>query len=265
MLRRLDDHLELPMALLGIVWLALFIMDVVRGLTPLLTALSTIIWVVFIAEFLLRLALAPRKWAYLRRTWLTAVALVVPALRVGRLAVLLRPARFARAARGVRLVRAVGSLNRGLGALGGTLRRTGAWYVTLLAVLVCLGGAAGMYALEPRGAGETGFASYGDALWWTTMIMTTMGSAYWPQTAEGRILAVLLSLVAIGVFGYVTATLASFLVGRDAAAGEGELAGGAELRALRREVAALRVELRAAREGGGGPGPAPSGLDGPDA
>jgi voltage-gated potassium channel len=27
---------------------------------------------------------------------------------------------------------------------------------------------------------------YGNALWWTAMVMTTIGSDYFPKTAEGR-------------------------------------------------------------------------------
>jgi hypothetical protein len=30
------------------------------------------------------------------------------------------------------------------------------------------------------------FDSYGDALWWTATIITTLGSQYWPATAAGR-------------------------------------------------------------------------------
>lgn len=58
------------------------------------------------------------------------------------------------------------------------------------------------------------------------MVMTTMGSQYWPQTVEGRLLCVLLALYAFGVFGYVTAALATIFFGRDAENDEGELAGG---------------------------------------
>jgi voltage-gated potassium channel len=77
------------------------------------------------------------------------------------------------------------------------------------------------------------------------MIMLTLGSDYWPQSAEGRILCILLSLYAFGIFGYVTATLASFFIGRDAE-GEGtELAGAREFGLLREEIALLREELRA--------------------
>jgi len=54
-----------------------------------------------------------------------------------------------------------------------------------------------------------------------------------------------LALYAFGVFGYVTAALATFFVGRDAENDEAELAGGKQLAALRDEVIALREEIRA--------------------
>jgi voltage-gated potassium channel len=130
-------------------------------------------------------------------------------------------------------------------ALGASLGRRGFGYVFALTVVVTISGAAGMYAFENNVRG--GLASYSEALWWTSMIMTTMGSAYWPQTAEGRALCLLLALYAFGVFGYVTATLATFFIGRDAEAAEGEIAGAAALRALREEIAELRADLKNVR------------------
>lgn len=67
-----------------------------------------------------------------------------------------------------------------------------------------------MYAFENNLPAGRGFDSYWAALWWTLMIMTTMGSEFWHRTAEGRVLCVLLALHAFGVFGYVTAALAFF-------------------------------------------------------
>ena len=72
-----------------------------------------------------------------------------------------------------------------------------------------------------------------------------MGSQYWPQTLEGRVLCFFLALYAFAVFGYVTATLATFFVGRDAESEEAELAGSMELAGIREELRALREEVRA--------------------
>lgn len=44
------------------------------------------------------------------------------------------------------------------------------------------------------------------------MLMPTIGSQYWPVTMTGRLLCLLISLYSLGVFGYITATLASFFV-----------------------------------------------------
>jgi voltage-gated potassium channel len=42
-----------------------------------------------------------------------------------------------------------------------------------------------------------------------------MGSDYWPQTPEGRLLCLLLAIYAFAVFGYVTAAIAAYFVDRD--------------------------------------------------
>lgn len=62
---------------------------------------------------------------------------------------------------------------------------------------------------------------------------------------RGRVLCVFLALYAFGVFGYVTAALATFFVGRDADSNEAEVAGAKQLAAVRDEVSALREEIRA--------------------
>ncbi len=242
---RLEDWLETPMLVLGFLWLALLILEFTRGLSPALEVVGTIIWIIFIVDFILKFALAPDKSDYLKANWLTALALAVPALRVFRVFRVVRVLRAARAARGLRLFRVVSSLNRGMRALGATMRRRGFGYVIALTVIVALAGAAGMYAFENELPEGQGFESYGEALWWTAMVMTTMGSDYFPRTTEGRVLCFALAVYAFAVFGYVTATLATFFVGRDAANAEAEVAGAEQIERLQAEVAALREELRA--------------------
>jgi voltage-gated potassium channel len=217
-LAELEEWLRTPMLLLSAVWLALVVAELAWGTTSLLETIGTVIWVVFLAEFALRLSLAPDKLGFLRANWLSVIALVAPAFRLLRGVRLLR---VARAARGLRLVRLVGTANRSMNALRRTMRRRGLGYVAVLTALVNLLGAAGMYAFEQAPQTEGGFASFGDALWWTSMLLTTMGSAYWPVTAEGRVLCLLLAVYAFAVFGYITAAFASFFVGRDAEEREG--------------------------------------------
>jgi voltage-gated potassium channel len=90
-LQQLERRLETPMAILGLVWLGIFVVDMTVGLNPLLTGLSTTVWIVFIGDFVVRLMLAPNRSLYVRRNWLTALSLLVPALRIGRCSSLREP------------------------------------------------------------------------------------------------------------------------------------------------------------------------------
>jgi voltage-gated potassium channel len=241
LLQLLEDLLEMPMLILAFLWLALLIVELILGESLLFEIIGAIIWGIFILDFAVKFVLAPHKVTYLKQNWLIALSLLIPALRLLRVVQVFRMFQLARVGRGLRLFRVVSSLNRGMRALRASLSRRGFGYVIALTILVTFAGAAGMYAFESEAPG--GMKSYGEALWWTAMVLTTMGSQYWPQTVEGRLLCVFLALYALAVFGYVTAALATFFVGRDAENDEAELAGAKQLAALREEVIALRAEI----------------------
>jgi voltage-gated potassium channel len=242
LLLRLQGLLEGPMVILGFIWLVLLFIDLTQGLSSFLQTISTLIWIIFILDFSLKLILAPAKLAFMKHNVLTLISLLVPALRVFRLARAFRLMRSLRAARGFRLVKVVGSLNRGLRALGASMSRRGFGYVLASTVLVTLLGSVGMYAFENEPA--NGLQHYSEALWWTVMLLTSLGSEYWPRTAEGRILCFLLALYGLAVFGYFTATLATYFMGRDAENAEAEIAGTRQVENLHQEIAALRKEVR---------------------
>lgn len=243
-LHQLDDWLETPMIVLSFVWLALFACEILWKLTPFLQTIGVIIWGIFIFEFALKFVLAPRKIEYLKNNWLIGISLVLPALRVFRIFRVLRAFKATRAARGLRLVRLLGSLNIGMNALGESFRRRGFKYVLFLTLVVIFGGAAGMFAFESAQDINGGFASYSDALWWTAMLMTTLGGAYVPQTAEGRILNFILALYAFVSFGYITATLATFFVERDAVKREKDkTAEKPTLAEVQSEISEMRKEI----------------------
>ncbi len=240
-LHQLEEWLQTPMLVLSFAWLVLVVVELVWGTSRLLETFGLVIWAIFIAEFVLRLSLAPDKRRFVQSNWLTVIALVVPAFRLLRA---FRVLRLARAARGLRLVRIVGTANRGMNALRRSMGRRGLGYVVGTTVLVALLGSAGMLAFEPVHEIEGGFDGYGHALWWTAMLLTSMGSEYWPRTTEGRVLCFLLALYGFAVFGYITASFATFFIGQEARAKDGDVAGSAEIAGLRDEIALLRAELR---------------------
>ena len=239
-LEQLDEWLRTPMLLLSLLWLVIVVIELTSGTNELVTTLGMVIWVIFIAEFALRFALAPEKVPFLKSNWLTAIALVIPALRLFRAFAVLRAARLLR---GVRLVRIVGTANRSMNALRATLKRRQFGYVAGLTLLVLFLGAAGMLSFEPAHEVDGGFTSYGHALWWTGMLIASLGTDFWPASTEGRLLSALLAVYGLAVFGYITATFASFFIGRDAEEPNAAVAGGADISALREEIAKLRAGL----------------------
>lgn len=198
-----DKWFEIPLIILGLCWLVLIIVELSIGLSPLLENLSFTIWIIFILDFIVQFSIAPHKMNYIKTHWITVIALIVPAFRVLRGFALLK------ATRSIYLVKVVTSVRRGMQILGSVLGRHGFGYIIGLTFIIVLLGAAGIQALESK------FENYGDALWWTAMMITTMGSDFWPQTAEGRILSLGLAIYAFAIFGYIAATVASFIIEKD--------------------------------------------------
>ncbi len=234
LIQTLDNVLEGPIIFLGFVWLLLISAELIWGLNPALEFVSYAIWGIFIIDFLIKFILAPHKLKFFKTNWLTAISLIIPAIR------LFRVLRVLRLIRGVRLIRVVSSLNRSMKSLAATMQRRGFAYVLLLSIAVIFGGAAGMFAIE---RGNQGFETYGLALWWTAMRVITSGSDFWPLTGEGRGLAFILALYGYAIFGYVTATLATFFIGRDAEDRSAPIAGAEDLQELKRMVAQLSKKL----------------------
>lgn len=237
-LRQLENWLERPMLILSFIWLSLVIIELIWTTSGIFVLLGTAIWIIFILEFLLRFALAPHKIRFLRRNPVALVALAAPAFRF------LRILRLLRLSRGLRLVRIVGTANRGLAALRSSFDRRGLGYVLATTVVVILLGAGGMLAFESEQDVSGGFSGYADALWWTAMLVSTTGTDFWPVTPEGRLLALLLSIYGLAIFGYIAASLATFFIGQEASAPDSDVASAREIAALREDIASLREALQ---------------------
>jgi voltage-gated potassium channel len=222
-----------PMIFLGFVWLILIIVDFLKGLPSVLQKISNIIWIIFIIDFIIALILAPDKKIYLKKNILTIISLAIPAFRIFGLI------RFISVLRGARLVRMLASVNRSMGGLAKAMSRRAFGYVSLLTFIVVIASSAGMYYFEKNA--QNGPQTFFESLWYTFMIMLTIGSDYWPRSPEGRILCCLISLYGFAILGYLTATLASFFLGRDAAL-EGTRAN--EIHLLKKEIEELKELIK---------------------
>ncbi|MGH2488694.1 MAG: potassium channel family protein [Candidatus Limnocylindria bacterium] len=196
-----DAH-EVPWELtMGMLALAYVATGFVEG-SPAIGIADAILTGIFLAEFGARLAAAYDRPAHLRGHWVDAAALV-PAIRGFRLLRLLRLLRLVRAFSG--LCRAMGQFER-LATHRGLLALVVVW----LAVVVISSMA--FYAAEAdRNPNVT---SPLDALWWGVVTLTTVGYGdVLPLTPEGRLAAIVLMVLGIGLFSAITATMVTALVG----------------------------------------------------
>jgi voltage-gated potassium channel len=239
-LKWIERKLETPMLLLSFLWLLVIIIELVYGNSPILLWLGTGIWSLFISYFILKLYTVPNRMTYLRRSWLFILAILVPASRLFPYFQHFTLARVLTATFGIQVVWILASADIGLRSLKKALGRRGAGYAFTLTVIVIFAGAAGMLSFEKDSLDPQGIQNYPRAVWWTAMQVTNIGSGYRPTTAGGQILCLGISIYAAAMFGYLTAILATFFIGRDAKDPASEIVGQKSIQKLQEEMVLLR-------------------------
>lgn len=107
------------------------------------------------------------------------------------------------------------SADQGMRSLRRTLGKRGVVYALAFTAVVLFAGAAGLLQFERDAEDPLRIQSYFSALWWTAMQMTNIGSSYSIKTTGARIVALAVSIYSAGMFGYLTALFASFIIDRD--------------------------------------------------
>ncbi|WP_239163507.1 potassium channel family protein [Paractinoplanes rishiriensis] len=199
------------------------------------------IWVVFVGDYLWRFWLSTARWAFVRSHIFDLVVLLLP---------LLRPLRM------LRLVTALLVLNR----------RTETWsrgrlalYVGGTTVLLVLVGALAILDAE-RTSPDGNIRDYPQALWWAIVTITTVGYGdFYPTTLPGRLVALGLMIGGIGLIGFVTGSLATWIVERISTSERPSEATKEDIASILDEISRLRSEVAALRSGRGpdGHGDAP--------
>ena len=194
---------ELAMAALAVLYVALgFLADELpAGDRSEVGAAELVLTGIFVLEFGSRILAARSRTVYLKGHWIDVVALVPP----------IRGARVLRLLRLLRLVRAFAGIYRAGLHLNALARHRGFAWLLLAWLGVMALCSAWMYVAE-RGLNKAIDSPF-DALWWGVVTLTTVGYGdVYPVTTEGRIAAMALMLLGIGLFGAITATITSYLM-----------------------------------------------------
>jgi voltage-gated potassium channel len=183
-------------------------------------------WVLFGVDYLVRLAVSRRRWRFITRNVGDLLVVALPVLRPLRL---------------LRLLTLLSVLNR---YAGDSLRGRVGVYVGGAASLVIFVAALAVLDVERQNP-DANITSFGDALWWATTTVTTVGYGdTFPMTTTGRFIAAGLMLAGIALIGVVTASIASWLLERvQQIEEESEAATRHDVRLLTQEVRQLRAEL----------------------
>ncbi len=237
-LHRWEDLTAYPLTILSVLFLGVYawpILDpAMNGRWHRLCELSdVVIWGVFCIEYLIRLTLADERRRFVRTQWFDLAVLILP---------MLRPLR------ALRLLNALRVLNRH--AVSWTRGRL-AVYVFAATLLIVLFASLAVLEAE-RGHPHSTIQSFPEALWWAVCTITTVGYGdFYPATVEGRLVALTLMIGGLGLIGFTTGSLASWIVDRIAADEHHPAAATRadmfqllhEIRELRTEVAELRADV----------------------
>ena len=196
-LARFNQRMSLPLIVSAVV--PLFLLP---GGTYALLAAAVFIaaWLVFLVD----LVVHERRLVHYLGTWLGRFDLLVVVLTApwflivgtgtGKFVILIRLARV------VRVVMATRGARR-------LFERLGA--VALVAVGVVIVGAAVAYRAEH--ATNPGFKTFGDALWWAIVTLTTVGYGdIVPETTAGRVDGVMIMIAGVSILGLLAGSMASF-------------------------------------------------------
>lgn len=192
------------LSFLSLIVLALPIFD--TAAQQIAFSLDLILSLLFMLDFLYTLITAPDKRAYLKWGWLDFLG-SLPYLP------LLRALRIFRAIRSLRILRQ-NNLREIWQAVKKRPERSTLFGVGLFAlILISLSSYAILYfeLLSPNSKIQTA----GEAFWWAVVTVTTVGYGdYYPTTNGGRVVAIVLMLMGIGLFGALTSYLSTSFINR---------------------------------------------------
>jgi len=231
--------LQLVMLVLSVYVLVALFVDTAFKLSPevslLLQTLDTIICFIFLGDFFYNLYRAKSKRAFLKWGWIDFISSIpmLPQFRWGRIVRVVRIFRILRGVRSMKFIFGFLLENRARGTFG-----------TVLLIIVMLVIFSSIAILNVETVPEANIKTDGDALWWAASTVTTAGYGdKYPVTPEGRVIGVILMAAGVGLFGTLTAYIASVFLNPGKTDGPSEAELTQELKLLREKMEGLETRL----------------------
>lgn len=204
---RLSKQIDGPLTIISLLWIPVLVLPLIFHLSPTIRSdfqsIDIFVWALFFIEYITKLYLSPHKFSFIRSHIPDLIVIAIP---------FLRPLRLLRLMRLLRLTRIVGVLTEALRRTKSLLTHHGLHFVLLATTVILFVGAGVEYFLEHNAKGAN-IHSFGGALWWAIVTMTTVGYGdRYPVTSGGRGVAIVLMFIGIGLVGVVSATITSFFI-----------------------------------------------------
>jgi voltage-gated potassium channel len=237
----------LVLTVLSLAIMVVMLLPLSEATMQLLTVYDNLICVIFLIDFFLNLRGAAKKSDYFikERGWLDLLG-SIPSLglftNAGKYVGLLRLARLSRLARIARLLR--GENRKTLINDVLTNRSRYAAFLTILLTIIVLTVASVLVLQFESKSPDANIKSGGDALWYSVVTITTVGYGdRYPVTPGGRITAVFIMFMGVGIIGALASILASLLVGGSSPAEEEETTAAAPAPSVNDELKSVKDEL----------------------
>ena len=167
-------------------------------------AVDTVICGVFFLDFLIRFGAAADKIKFMAWGWIDLLS-CIPVIDVFRIGRLIRIVRIFRVLRGIRMARILATYlqhNRADGTI-----------LTVVFVSIMLLLLSSVAILQVEQVDGANIKTPSDAMWWSIVTMTTVGYGdKFPTTTIGRVIASVLMVSGVGLFGALSGSVTSWIL-----------------------------------------------------